>query len=237
MAVSTRLLHADDGVSSAGLVSSVAPPVSVSTTFVCRPGETAYTRDDNPTRCRAEAVLGDLEGGEPALLYSSGQAATFAALFHFAPRRVAIASRGYHGTHQVISLLQMQGVVKEVVGLESTELGPGDVVWLETPRNPTCAVVCVRAASERAHAAGALLVVDGTFAPPPLQFCLHLGADVVMHSSSTSASTVAQMGRAPRTLAFPIEQERWNVERRVNSAPLLVAHRHDQVVMKIVLRY
>src|SRR5207237_5976231 len=58
------------------------------------------------------------------------------------------------------------------------------IVWLETPTNPLLNVVDIRAAAEAAHAAGALVVVDNTFASPYLQRPLELGADVVLHSTT-----------------------------------------------------
>jgi len=125
-------------------------------------------------------VLGALEGGA-AVVYASGQAAALAALMHFRPRRVVIERGGYHGTHLAIDGLRPYGVEK--VGLE-TPLERGDLVWLETPKNPTCALQDVAEVSARARTAGAVVVVDSTFATPVLQRPLDLGADLVMHSAS-----------------------------------------------------
>src|SRR5690242_7262005 len=58
------------------------------------------------------------------------------------------------------------------------------MVWIETPSNPLLNIVDIRAAADAAHAAGALLVVDNTFATPYLQRPLELGADVVVHSTT-----------------------------------------------------
>ena len=58
------------------------------------------------------------------------------------------------------------------------------MVWIETPSNPLLNVVDIRAAADAAHAAGAILVVDNTFATPYLQRPLELGADVVVHSTT-----------------------------------------------------
>jgi cystathionine gamma-synthase len=71
----------------------------------------------------------------------------------------------------------------ETVPLEA-DLGAGDLIWLETPKNPTCDVADIAAFVARARAAGASLAVDSTFATPILQQPLALGAQFVMHSST-----------------------------------------------------
>jgi len=174
----TLAIHADAEREAAP---DVAPPIHVSTTFGAEnPEGLVYSRMEQPTRARLEAVLGALEGGH-AVVYASGQAATTAALLHFRPRRVAIEPGGYHGTHAAVDSLAPFGIAK--VSLESA-LGAGDLVWLETPKNPTCTLQDIAAHAARARAAGARLVVDSTFATPVLQRPLALGADVVMHSAS-----------------------------------------------------
>jgi cystathionine gamma-synthase len=172
----TLALHADAGLERAP---DVAPPIHLSTTFEADNAEgLVYSRTEQPTRRRLEAVLGALEGGH-AVVYASGQAATTAALLHLRPRRVAIERGGYHGTHEAIEALGAFGIEK--VPLDAP-LGKGDLVWLETPRNPTCDVFDIAAHAARARAAGARLAVDGTFATPVLQRPLALGADLVLHS-------------------------------------------------------
>jgi cystathionine gamma-synthase len=174
----TLAVHADAGLEPGP---DVAPPIHVSTTFAADNEEQlVYSRMEQPTRRRLEAVLGALDGGH-AVAYASGQAAANAALLHVRPRRVAIERGGYHGTHAAIDALHRWGVEK--VPLDA-ELRPGDLVWLETPKNPACHVHDVAAHAARARAARAVLVVDGTFATPILQRPLALGADLVMHSST-----------------------------------------------------
>jgi cystathionine gamma-synthase len=174
----TLAIHADGELENAA---DVAPPIHVSTTFEAdNPEGLVYARMQQPTRARLEAVLGALEGGD-AVVYASGQAATHAALMHYRPRRVAIEPGGYHGTHAAVDTLSAFGVAK--VPLE-TPAAAGDLIWLETPKNPTCALQDIAAYGARARAAGAHLVVDSTFATPILQHPLALGADVVMHSAS-----------------------------------------------------
>ncbi len=172
----TLAVHADEGLERAP---DVAPPIHVSTTYAADNDEgLVYSRAEHPTRRRLEAVLGALEGGH-AVVYASGQAAATAALLHLRPKRVAIARGGYHGTHAAIDALAPLGVAK--IPLDAP-LVPGDLVWLETPKNPTCEIQDVAAHARRAHAAGATVLVDGTFATPVLQRPLELGADLVYHS-------------------------------------------------------
>eukprot|EP01065_Artemidia_motanka_P005337 TRINITY_DN12586_c0_g1_i1.p2 TRINITY_DN12586_c0_g1~~TRINITY_DN12586_c0_g1_i1.p2 ORF type:complete len:404 (+),score=143.32 TRINITY_DN12586_c0_g1_i1:65-1276(+) len=185
---STLALHAD--LDQPPAVGEVMPGISVTSTYTADGDATGYVYSrapmSHPIRRRAEAIIGELDGGH-CVLYSSGQSATVAALMHFAPRRVALRG-GYHGTHQVVDLLgriaSRYGGKVEAVDLDSGLLGEGDVLWLETPNNPACEIHDVAAHCARAHAVGAKVVVDSTFAPPPLQFCLRLGADMVMHSAT-----------------------------------------------------
>ncbi len=174
----TLAVHADGEVER---TPDVAPPIHLTTTFEADNAEgLVYSRTQQPTRARLEAVLGALEGGH-AVTYGSGQAAALGALAFFRPRRVAIERGGYHGTQAAIDSLRAGGVVK--VPLE-TPLERDDLVWLETPKNPTCTLQDVAAAAARARTAGAVVVVDSTFATPVLQRPLDLGADLVMHSAS-----------------------------------------------------
>ena len=174
----TLAIHADADVEPSP---DVAPPIHLSTTFTAdNPQGLVYSREAQPTRERLEAVLSALEGGE-AVVFASGQAATTAALLALAPHRVAIATGGYHGTHAAIAALSRMGM--EQVPLDGP-LGPGDLIWVETPRNPTAEIEDIAAHARRAHQVGAKLVVDSTFATPALQRPLALGADVVMHSAT-----------------------------------------------------
>jgi cystathionine gamma-synthase len=234
----TLAIHADEGLEPAA---DVAPPIHVSTTFTAGNAEgLVYARQEQPTRRRLEAVLGALEGGV-AVVYASGQAAAHAALLHLAPRRVAIARGGYHGTHAVLASVARFGI--EAVALDAP-LGDGDVVWLETPKNPTCELQDVAAHAARAHAAGARVVVDGTFATPVLQQPLLLGADLVYHSMTKLLSghsdalggvlvardpALAEGLRQARTIsgAVPGALETWLVLRGVRTLSLRVRRASD----------
>ncbi|CAE7652773.1 unnamed protein product [Symbiodinium pilosum] len=177
----------------------VAPPLSVSTTFTASTSGQGhiYSRISAPTRCRCETLLGSVEGTEDkpahAVLYSSGLAAAFALFAHFLPTRVFI-SGGYHGTHQVLGQLQKisGGSRCKSEPLRSPDelkacLKSGDLIWLETPLNPSCDVTDIKAYVAAAKiCSGVHVAVDGTFAPPPLQRPLALGADAVMHATTKS---------------------------------------------------
>lgn len=174
----TLAIHADDGIETDP---DVAPPIHLATTFTAdNPQGVIYSRTDHPTRRRLEAVLGALEGGH-AVVYGSGLAAVQALLMHLHPKRVAIAPGGYHGTQMVIDQWKPMGVEKIPF---DAPLQSGDLLWVETPRNPMCEVADVAALAKRATAAGAYLGVDSTFATPVLQQPLTLGAHFVMHSST-----------------------------------------------------
>ena len=193
---STLAIHADSEEARVpdGLVDAAAPPISVSTTFEAG-GKYSYSRCGNPTLERAEKVLGTLHSAPPALLYSSGMAATFALLYHLCPEYVAIED-GYHGTHHAIDLLaKKHNAGKTRKGEERfkkltldihdiAKLKRGDVIWLEVPKNPTCEVADIHSFAQMASTMGVILAVDQTFAPPPLLDAFHFGADVVMHSTT-----------------------------------------------------
>jgi|EP01047_Picozoa_sp_COSAG01_P017010 cystathionine beta-lyase/cystathionine gamma-synthase len=130
----------------------IAPPIGVTTTFECQEGAYVYSRMANPTRDRCEAVLAALEAspGEAtpdAILYASGLAAAHAILVAQLPsiQRIAI-SGGYHGTHLILDILQGIRPDVQIIELPSVEeaaagaLSAGDLVWLESPRNPACEV-------------------------------------------------------------------------------------------------
>lgn len=174
----TLAIHADDGIEPDP---DVAPPIHLATTFTADNAQgVVYSRNDHPTRRRLEAVLGALEGGH-AVVYGSGLAAVQALLMHLKPKRVAIAPGGYHGTHLVLEQWKPLGVAAMPL---AADLQAGDLVWIETPKNPTCDVADIAALAKRAQGAGAFLAVDSTFATPVLQQPLALGAHFVMHSST-----------------------------------------------------
>ena len=152
-----------------------------------------YSRYANPTVSMFEERLRLLEGAEACRATASGMSAVFAALMSQlkAGDRV-VASRALFGScHYIIAeLLPRFGIETQLIdgtNLSAWEeaLAPGaKAVFLETPSNPTLEVIDIQAVSERAHAAGASVVVDNVFATPLLQRPLELGADVVVYSAT-----------------------------------------------------
>jgi cystathionine gamma-synthase len=151
-----------------------------------------YSRTINPTRTALEACLASLEEADHGVAFSSGMGA-ISAIMELIPagaRTVAI-NDVYGGTYRLFSkILEPKGYRFEYADLadaataEEALAQPADVVWIETPSNPLLKVVDIRDLARLAHAAGAMLVVDNTFASPYLQQPLVLGADLVVHSTT-----------------------------------------------------
>ncbi|KAL3466409.1 pyridoxal phosphate-dependent transferase [Aspergillus heterothallicus] len=194
---STRALHADDYLN---LVTDVAPPIHLSTTFRY-PREPnnlvlsedpveefdgtnyVYSREFAPNATRFEAVLSSLLNGY-AVSYSTGLAALHAALVLLNPRRVSVGE-GYHGSHEVIAVIsRLSGLQKLPLDCLAECLEEGDVIILETPVNPLGTAFSIKEYADKVHARGGYLIVDSTFAPPPLQDPFLWGADIVLHSGS-----------------------------------------------------
>jgi cystathionine beta-lyase/cystathionine gamma-synthase len=144
-----------------------------------------YSRDSAPNTTRLEAILGSLLGG-PCVTYSSGLAAFHAMLVFLNPKRIAILA-GYHGCDGVVGLM---GKLTGLERLDATDaaalerLQPGDLLHVETPRNPTGEARDLAAFRKIADRQGCFLSVDATFAPPPLMEPFKWGADIVMHSGT-----------------------------------------------------
>ena len=176
---------------------AIVPPIHPSTTYA-RDGRYElqgfeYSRDSNPTGSQVEEVLARLEGAEDALVFGSGLAgvSTFFDTVRSGERVVAPRVM-YHGAADWLRrLAERRGV--EVKFFNATELAALEravqasetaVVWIEPSVNPTWDVIDVRAASEAAHAAGAILAVDATVTPAVTLRALDLGADIVFHSGT-----------------------------------------------------
>ena len=92
---------------------------------------------------------------------------------------------GYHGSHEVISVVsRLSGLEKLPIDCPAESLNEGDVILLETPINPFGTAYNIEEYAQKAHSRGAFLIVDSTFAPPGLQDPFLWGADIVMHSGS-----------------------------------------------------
>jgi cystathionine beta-lyase/cystathionine gamma-synthase len=152
-----------------------------------------YSRAANPTRTALQECLASLESADHGVAFASGLAATTALMHLVHPsERVVSVNDVYGGVYRMFSQ------VYEPKGYSFTYLAAADMstrlaehldervqlVWIESPTNPLLNIVDLRAAAEAAHAVGALVVVDNTFATPYLQRPLELGADVVVHSTT-----------------------------------------------------
>lgn len=174
----------------------VNPPITLSSTFVGTgvpgAGEKGYARFTNPTWDPLEEALGTLEGSDlPALVYSSGMAAIAAAM-SLLPRDATLVMprHSYSGSLSIVQDLRDRiGLTTRHADVSDTvatiaALDGADMLWIESPTNPMLEVADVPALIEAAHAVGALVVVDNTFATPLLANPLVDGADVVVHSAT-----------------------------------------------------
>jgi cystathionine gamma-synthase len=153
-----------------------------------------YSRTANPTRHALEECLAALEGGPRALAFASGMAAEDCLLRAVcAPGdHVVIPDDAYGGTYRLMArVLADWGVsyrpvpISDIAAVaDALAERPARVLWAETPTNPLLSIADISALADVAHQAGALLVVDNTFASPYLQQPLALGADAVVHSTT-----------------------------------------------------
>jgi len=164
-------------------------PVTLTSTYVAG-GELEYGRFGNPTWTAFEEVLGQLEGGR-CLSFASGLAAVGTVLDLVGQGQAVVAARhSYNGTVMQLADLEARGrIAAKLVDLTDTDevvraCEGAALVWLESPTNPALEVADIPTIRDAAHAAGAYLVVDNTFATPVLQRPLELGADLVVHSAT-----------------------------------------------------
>src|SRR3954467_5924386 len=152
-----------------------------------------YSRSGNPTRTALQEALAALEEGSTGLAFASGLATEDALLRTVcAPGdHVVLPGDAYGGTFRLVSrVFSRWGVehtpadLNDLDALRAAIRPTTRVVWCETPTNPLLNVSDIAALAQVAHDAGALLVVDNTFASPYLQQPLTLGADVVVHSTT-----------------------------------------------------
>lgn len=172
---------------------AIAPPLYLSTTFQQDPDRGyEYIRMGNPNRTMLEGCLAALEGGEVAIAFSSGSAATTSVLQAFAPGDHVIAPNdAYTGTSEILrSILQPWGLQVSFVDMTDLEAVQAAVqpntrlIWIETPSNPMLKVTDIAAVAAIAHTTSALCVCDNTWATPLLQRPFELGADLIVHSTT-----------------------------------------------------
>src|SRR5712671_940692 len=190
----TRAIHAGQEPDPA--TGAIVTPIYQTSTFVQDAvGEHKgydYARVANPTRTALQVALASLENAQHGIAFSSGLGATTTLMHLVDPgQRVVLIADVYGGVYRMTSqVYEPKGYLFDYVPAadfanlrehldENTRM-----VWVESPSNPMLNIVDIRAAADAAHAVGALLVVDNTFATPYLQRPLELGADVVVHSTT-----------------------------------------------------
>lgn len=198
----TKLIHADEKTRR---VSDVVQPINVSTTFSydknpdklipadqsgdvegwVASGNPIYSRLSHPNSEAVEAIF-DSIFDHPTVVYNSGLAAFNALLTHVNPKRLFF-DKCYHGCHGVADIFTRTGGLKQH-GLTEKDLKAhlqkGDLIHIETPVNPEGTSYDIEYFATIAHEKGAILSVDSTFAPFPLQDPFKFGADIVMHSAT-----------------------------------------------------
>ncbi len=193
----TRAIHA--GYEPDAATGAVPPPIYATSTYKQDGvgglrGGYEYSRSANPTRTALEGNIAALEEGERGFAFASGLAAedTLVRALCRPGDHVVIPDDAYGGTfrlfdkvEQVWGLGHSPAPVSDVDRVAAA-IRPGEtkLVWIETPTNPLLNIGDIEALAAVAHDAGALLVVDNTFASPYLQQPLTLGADIVVHSTT-----------------------------------------------------
>jgi cystathionine beta-lyase/cystathionine gamma-synthase len=189
----TRAIH--EGQEPDPATGSVTVPIYQTSTYVQEAVGVhkgyEYARVANPTRTALQLCLASLEGAEHGVAFSSGMGAVTTVMHLVSPsERVVCVNDVYGGVYRLFSQVYgPKGYEFEFLAADTINESLRDhldertrIVWLETPTNPLLNIVDIRAAAEAAHDAGAMVVVDNTFATPYLQRPLELGADIVVHS-------------------------------------------------------
>ncbi len=191
---STRALHVGQGPDPG--TGAVVQPIHMATTFaqqgVGKHRGFEYSRTGNPTRNALEENLAALEDARHCLAFSSGLGAESTLMLLLSPGdHVVYMEDVYGGTFRLFDrVLKRFGLefssvdAAKLDAVEKSMTSRTRMVWLESPTNPLLRVVDIDAVSEVAHSHGAMVCVDNTFATPYLQQPLHLGADVVVHSTT-----------------------------------------------------
>ncbi len=248
-AFDTRAVHA--GHDPAQHNGSVTTPIYQVSTFVrphARPVESGwdYSRIANPTRAALEECLAALDNGASAVAVASGMAActTVIQALCRSGAHLVMPDNVYGGTWDLVhDVYQRWGLAYTAVDMGDLDAVAAAIrpetalVWTETPSNPLLKVTDIAAVADLAHRAGALLVVDSTFASPYLQQPIALGADLVIHSTTkylsghsdiTGGAVIAAAGEVGATISRHVgmlgtaaaPQEAWLVQRGIKTLPV-----------------
>lgn len=177
---------------------AVVPPIYQVSTYAQdgvggKRGGYEYSRTGNPTRAALEECVAALDAGQRGLAFASGMAAEDSLLRAVcAPGdHIVIPSDAYGGTFRLVArVLERWGLawsaapLDDVAAVRAALRPETKIVWAETPTNPLLGIADISALAQVAHGAGALLVVDNTFASPYVQQPLALGADAVVYSTT-----------------------------------------------------
>ncbi len=192
MKFGTKAVHA--GVEPDPTTGAIMTPIYQTSTYVqAAPGDHKgyeYSRTGNPTRNALEKALAELENGKFGACFGSGLAASDCVMKMLKPGDEVISTNDlYGGSYRLFTkIFEDFGIKFHFVPMASIETVKEKVnsntklIWVETPTNPMMNIIDIKAMAGIAKEAGALLVVDNTFATPALQRPLDLGADIVMHS-------------------------------------------------------
>ena len=200
MGFTTRAIHA--GQKPDPTTGAVVPAIYATSTYKQdgvggMRGGYEYSRSANPTRTALEECIAALEGGARGFAFSSGLAGSDVVLRSFLRPgdHMVIPTDAYGGTFRLVDKVTTQwGVEYATAPIADVEAvraaivpGKTKLVWVETPTNPLLGIADIAAIATVAHEAGALLVVDNTFASSYLQQPIELGADIVVHSTTKYA--------------------------------------------------
>jgi len=175
---------------------AVVPPIHLSSTFAFEGfGKKRlydYTRTGNPTREHLANALAELEGGEGAVVTSTGMSAVALVLQLVRPGDLVLAAHDcYGGTHRILRSLAARGQfdvsfidLTSEAAAETVKTRRPKLLWIETPSNPLLRVTDLACTIQAGHEAGAIVAVDNTFLSPALQRPIEFGADLVVHSTT-----------------------------------------------------
>ena len=193
MQFETAAIHA---VPVCKLTGAVSTPIYQTSTFEqSAPGVHKgfdYSRTNNPTRKVLEDLIASLEGGTHGFAFASGLAAIDAVIKLLSSGDEVLAVDDiYGGTFRIFTHIYSRLGIKikyvdttDIINVVDNITPQTKFIWLETPTNPTLKISDIAEIAKAAHASGAILVVDNTFASPALQQPLKLGADIIIHSAT-----------------------------------------------------